>query len=73
MINLKNFLLDFSLFGMGINNLLIIFIIFILSILIRGLFAKIVISKIKKIIHKTSNKVDDKIFNTLVPPLKLYQ
>lgn len=71
MINLKNSFLDFSLFGIGINNLSIIFIIFILSILIRGLFAKIVIFKIKKIINKTSNKIDDKIFNTLVPPLKL--
>ena len=71
MVHKKNSFYDLNLFGLGINDLFIILTVFVISILIRGLFAKIVISKIKKIIKKTSNKVDDEIFDALIPPIKL--
>jgi MscS family membrane protein len=42
-----------------------------LAVITRGLFAKIIISKIKKIIQKTGNSVDDKLFEALSSPLKI--
>jgi MscS family membrane protein len=44
----------------------------ILAILIRGFFAKIIVFKIKKIVQKTGNKVDDQLFNALSSPLKTF-
>ena len=55
-----------SLFDLGI----VIFCIF-LAILIRGFFAKFVVNKVKKIIKKTTNSIDDKLFDSLIPPFKL--
>ncbi len=55
-----------SLFDLGIIILSIIF-----ALLIRGIFAKIVISKIKKIVKKTKTAVDDNLFDALIPPFKL--
>lgn len=56
--------------GLSITEFLIIITSFVLALLIRGLFAKLIVSKIKKIIKKTGNKVDDQLFDTLAPPLK---
>ena len=36
----------------------------------KGLFAKLVILKFKKLIKKTTNKIDDKLFDYLIPPIK---
>ena len=55
-----------SLFDLGIMILSIIF-----ALVIRGIFAKIVISKIKKIVKKTKTAVDDNLFDALIPPFKL--
>lgn len=56
--------------GLSINEILLIIFSFILAITIRGFFAKIFISKIKKIIQKTGNQVDDHLFDLMFPPLK---
>lgn len=58
-------------FGMNFTEFVIIFIALFFSLIIRGIFANIVILKIKKIIKKTGNKIDDKLFDNLAPPLKL--
>ncbi len=57
--------------GIKIIDMVIIFILFIFSLLIRGLFAKIILNKIKVVVKKTSNSIDDKIFDALLPPLRL--
>jgi MscS family membrane protein len=56
--------------GLSVFEILIIFASLILAIFLRGLFAKIIVSKIKKIVQKTGNKIDDSLFDVLSPPLK---
>ena len=57
--------------GLSFIELAIILGVFLISFIIRSAFAKIVVSKIKKIVQKTGNKVDDHLFDTLISPLKL--
>ena len=56
--------------GLSLVELIAIIFFFILAVLIRSFFAKIIVSKIKKIIQKTGNKVDDQLFDALASPLK---
>ena len=58
-------------FGINLFDLGIIISAIIFSLLIRGIFAKIIVSKVKKIVKKTSNNIDDKLFDSLIPPFKL--
>lgn len=58
-------------FGLNFTEFVIIFTALFLSLILRGIFANLVILKIKKIIKKTGNKIDDKLFDNLAPPLKL--
>jgi len=58
--------------GISLNNWLIIITLFIIALLIRGLFAKIFVIKIKKIIKKSVNQIDDKLFESLIPPLRFF-
>lgn len=63
--------LEFASLGLSLIEIIAILCSIILAIIIRGLIANIIISKIKKIIKKTGNTIDDKFFNSLAPPLKL--
>ena len=58
-------------FGISLGDIAIIFISIILSLLIRGAVANILVNKVKKIVSKTGNKIDDKLFEALVPPFRL--
>ena len=72
-LKLKSYVLsvfDQSALGLSFLEILTVVFSFILSLFIRGFFAKVVVSKIKKIIQKTGNKVDDQLFDALAPPLK---
>ena len=57
--------------GLSFVEFFTIIVSFIIALFIRGVFAKIVVSKIKRIVKKTGNKIDDHLFDTLSPPLKL--
>ncbi len=57
-------------FGLKIYELGLTFLIILLSLSIRGLFARFIVRKIGNIISKTGNKIDDKLFDSLTPPLK---
>ncbi len=52
-------------------DIFIILIAFLISILVRGIFARFIIKKITKLIISTGNKIDDKLFFSLSSPLKL--
>ena len=69
-IQIKQVLLS-GVFGISLFDLGIIILSIIFALLIRGIFAKIVISKIKKIVKKTKTAVDDNLFDALIPPFKL--
>jgi MscS family membrane protein len=72
-IKLKKYIistLDNGSLGLSLIEIFIIFSFFVLALVIREIFAKTIVTKIKKIINKTGNKVDDDLFNALAPPLK---
>ncbi len=73
LVKFKNYILvtlEKGSFGLSFFEIVIILISFIVAIFIRGFFAKIIVSKIKKIVQKTGNSVDDRLFEALSPPLK---
>ena len=73
-IRFKNYLFD-SLekgsMGLTFTEITVILFSLILSFIIRGIFAKIIVLKIKKIVKKTGNKLDDQLFDALISPLKI--
>ena len=58
-------------FGISLFDFGIIFISIIFALLIRSIFAKLIVLKLKKIVKKTSTKLDDSLFDALIPPFKL--
>ena len=58
-------------FGISLGDLIIIFISIIISLLVRSFVARVLVNKVKKIVSKTGNKIDDKLFEALVPPFRL--
>ncbi|MDC0968029.1 mechanosensitive ion channel family protein [Alphaproteobacteria bacterium] len=62
----KNGVLGVSLIDIGIIVASILF-----ALLIRGLVAKILVNKVKVFVLKTGNKIDDKLFDSLLPPFRL--
>jgi MscS family membrane protein len=57
-------------FGLKLFDLGVTLLIIVIAISVRGLFAKFVLNKIKKIVNKTGTKIDDNLFDSLVSPLK---
>ena len=58
-------------FGISLSDLAIIAIAIIISLLVRSIVARILVNKVKTIVSKTGNKIDDKLFDALVPPFRL--
>ena len=54
-------------FGISLGNIFIILLSVIISLLIRSMVARVLVNKLKKIVSKTGNKIDDKLFEALVP------
>lgn len=57
--------------GLSVFDLIIIFISLFLSFFLRNIFAKFFVSKIRKIVKKTGNQIDDHLFDALSAPLKI--
>ena len=58
-------------FGLSLGELAFIFVAFFLALLVRGLIARFIVKKVKLIVQKTTNSIDDKLFDSLIPPIKL--
>ena len=58
-------------FGLSLGELAFIFVAFILALTVRGLIAKFIVKKVKLIVQKTTNTIDDKLFDSLIPPIRL--
>ena len=58
-------------FGVNLVDIGIIVLAIICSLLLRGVFANILVSRVKLIVLKTGNKIDDNLFDALLPPFKL--
>ena len=63
--------IDNGVFGISLLDLGIIIISIIFALLIRSLFARLIVSKLKKLVKKTTTEVDDNLFDALIPPFKL--
>ena len=57
--------------GLSLIEIAILLISFMFAFAIRSLIAKLIVAKLKKIIQKTGNVIDDQLFESLAPPLKL--
>ena len=64
-------ILSQSIFGLNLFDFIIIIAALVIALIIRGFFAVLVVSKVKKIIKKTSNVIDDELYDALIPPIKL--
>ena len=62
---------DNGVFGISLLDLGIILISIIFALLIRSIFAKLIVSKLKKIVKKTATEIDDSLYDALIPPFKL--
>ena len=58
-------------FGISLGDFAVIIIAIILSLLIRSVVARVLVNKVKSLVSKTGNKIDDKLFEALVPPFRL--
>ena len=61
-----NGILGISLLQIGSVTLILV-----ISLLIRNFFANFIVRRIKNLVLKTGNKIDDSLFESLIPPLKL--
>ena len=57
--------------GLTFMEIIILLVSLMGAFAIRGLVAKLIVAKIKKIVQKTGNVIDDQLFESLAPPLKL--
>ena len=57
-------------FGLNASDIIIGIIIFLIFYVLRRLFARFVISKLSKIVNKTSNKIDNTVVEVIEGPLK---
>ena len=73
---MNNFFTNFQLLfektiiGLNYFEISLFLLLILIAIFLRSIFAKFIVSKIKILILKTSNKVDDKVFNELHSPLE---
>ena len=58
-------------FGISLIDIGIVLFAIFCSLLLRGVFANILVSRVKSLVQKTGNKIDDSLFDALVPPFKL--
>ena len=57
-------------FGLNASDIIVGIIIFLFFYVLRRLFARFVISKLSKIVNKTSNKIDNTVVEVIEGPLK---
>ena len=62
---------SYEILNLSVFEIAILFVSIIISLFIRTAFAHFIIKKIKKIILKSGNKIDDQLYDVLVSPLKL--
>lgn len=63
---------DTGLGGINFSEVFFAIIIFLLFLLFRGLFSKIIISRLENFVSKTSNKFDGKLVDALEGPVKFF-
>ena len=57
-------------FGLNASEIIIGFIIFLIFYVLRRLFARFIISKLNKLVNRTSTKIDNTVVEVIEGPLK---
>ncbi len=63
-------LLNNILLGMQLSEILVFFVLILSAILFNSIIANFIVSRLKIFIKKTGNKIDDKLYEALIPPCK---
>ena len=68
----KNFFsyFDIVFFGLELKQIFLFFVLIIISILFNSMIANFIVNRLKTIVKKTVNTIDDKLFEALLPPCK---
>ena len=61
-----------GIFGLNASEIIIGFIIFLVFYVLRRLFARFIISKLNKLVSRTSNKIDNTVVEVIEGPLKFF-
>ena len=67
--NLSNNL-DKFLLNMELTQFLIFFILILAAILFNSIIANFIVNRLKNLVNKTGNKIDDQLYDALIPPCK---
>ena len=67
--NLSNNL-DKFLLNMELSQLLVFFILILAAILFNSIIANFIVNRLKNLVNKTGNKIDDQLYDALIPPCK---
>ena len=59
-------------FGIDLNNVLIGIVILFIFVFFRSLFSKIIINRIKSLVKKSKNKIDDEVLEAFDGPLRFF-
>ena len=59
-----------EIFGLSLLNYIFFLLLFMLAFLLNGFIATFILNRVKSIVKKTTNQIDDKLFDALLPPLK---
>ena len=59
-------------FGVDLNNVLIGIVILFIFVFFRSLFSKIIINRIKSLVKKSKNKIDDEVLEAFDGPLRFF-
>ena len=59
-----------GIFGLNASEIIIGFVIFLIFYVLRRLFARFIISKLNKLVSRTSNKIDNTVVEVIEGPLK---
>ena len=66
---IQNFFYKIS-FGFQLSQIFIFFILLLIAILFNTMIANFVVNRLKNLVNKTGNTIDDKLYDALVPPCK---
>ena len=59
-------------FGIDLNNVLIGIVILFIFVFFRSLFSKVIINRIKSLVKKSKNKIDDEVLEAFDGPLRFF-
>ena len=70
--NLVSSVWNQGVFGIDLNNILVAIVILLIFIILRSVFSKIVIGRLKVLVKKSKTKIDDAMLEAFDGPLRFF-